>query len=152
MARNTSLEQQCRECGLRIRVNGGAVLKVLDNSSDHPSAEDIYRRAVVVDPEINLSTVYRMLKDLVAANLIVRIDLGDGKQRYEHARNSNHDHIIDNKSGAIVEFNSPMVEVAIREAVAELGYDLTAYRLNVYGSTREPNLSVKSAGRIHLVK
>lgn len=145
------LEQLCRARGLKVRGRGCAVLQVMDDAPDHPSVEEIYRRALSIDPQISLTTVYRTVNDLTAAQFLTRLEFGDGKTRYEKAGKAHHDHLIDLDSGAIVEFASPQIEAAIREAAAGLGYELSSYRLRVFGQAQKPACPDHGAGRISLL-
>jgi Fur family ferric uptake transcriptional regulator len=145
------LEQLCRERGLKVRGRGCAVLRVMDEALDHPSVDEIYRRALLIDPQISLTTVYRTINDLAAAKFLTRLEFGDGKTRYEKAGKAHHDHLIDVESGAIVEFASPEIEAAIREAAAALGYDLFSYRLRVFGQAQDQAHREQPSGKITLL-
>ena len=145
------LEQLCRARGLKVRGRGCAVLKVMDEAQDHPSVDEIYRRALLIDPQISLTTVYRTINDLAAAEFLTRLEFGDGKTRYEKAGKARHDHLIDVESGAIVEFSSPEIEDAIKRAAAALGYDLFSYRLRVFGQAQQPACRDHAAGTITLL-
>jgi Fur family ferric uptake transcriptional regulator len=145
------LEQLCRERGLKVRGRGCAVLRVMDEAQDHPSVDEIYRRALLIDPQISLTTVYRTINDLTAAQFLTRLEFGDGKTRYEKAGKAHHDHLIDVESGAIVEFSSPEIEAAIREAAAALGYDLFSYRLRVFGQAQAPACREPVTGKVTLL-
>lgn len=151
MGEKAGLEQLCRERGLKVRGRGCAVLKVMDEAQDHPSVDEIYRRALLIDPQISLTTVYRTVNDLAAAQFLARLEFGDGKTRYEKAGKAHHDHLIDVESGAIVEFASPQIEAAIRQAAAALGYDLFSYRLRVFGQAQKPACPDRGAGKITLL-
>ena len=145
------LEQLCRARGLKVRGRGCAVLWVMDEALDRPSVDEIYRRALLIDPQISLTTVYRTINDLTAAEFLARLEFGDGKTRYEKAGKARHDHLIDVESGAIVEFCSPEIEEAIRRAAAALGYNLFSYRLRVFGQAQEPACQDQGVGRITLL-
>ncbi|HEX2762145.1 MAG TPA: Fur family transcriptional regulator [Rhizomicrobium sp.] len=151
MGEKAGLEQLCRERGLKVRGRGCAVLKVMDEAQDHPSVDEIYRRALLIDPQISLTTIYRTVNDLAAAQFLTRLEFGDGKTRYEKTGQAHHDHLIDVESGAIVEFSSPQIEAAIREAAATLGYNLFSYRLRVFGQAQKAACRDHAAGKITLL-
>lgn len=151
MRGDSKLEQLCRERGLKVRGRGCAVLKVMDEALDHPCVDDIYRRAVLLDPHVSLTTVYRTINDLAAAGFLTRLEFGDGKTRYEKAGGAQHDHLIDVKSGAIVEFSCPDIEAAIHKAAAAMGYRLFSYRLKVMGEAIAGEPAQPDTGRITML-
>ena len=128
------LEQLCHDHGLRFTEHRRMVLEVLDASTDHPAASEIHRRAAV-GHSISVSTVYRILKTLSAAGLVVRRDFGDGKARYESVTRR-HDHLVDVRSGAIVEFDEAALQPIIESIAARLGYRLIDYRLELLAEAR----------------
>jgi Fur family ferric uptake transcriptional regulator len=106
---------------------------VLSEANDHPDVETLYARAVTIDANISIATVYRTVKLLEESGVIERHDFGDGKARYEEASDEHHDHLIDVRSGAIIEFNNAEIE-RLQEIIArELGYELVGHRLELYG-------------------
>lgn len=142
-----TLEELCAEKGLRMTEQRRIVARVLENSEDHPDVEELYRRASEIDPRISIATVYRTVKLLEDVNIIERHDFRDGRSRYEAAQEDHHDHLIDLKSGEVVEFHSEEIE-RLQEQIAEkLGFRLVDHRLELYGvpldkkrgSNGEPN-------------
>ena len=106
---------------------------MLDESEDHPDVEDLYARAVIVDPKISIATVYRTVKLFEEAGILDKLEFGDGRARYEDAERDHHDHLIDLNSGEVIEFVDPEIE-ALQEKIAQkLGYRLKGHRLELYG-------------------
>ncbi len=86
-----------------------------------------------VDAKISISTVYRTVKLFEDAGIIERHDFRDGRSRYETVPEEHHDHLIDLKSGVVIEFHSPEIE-ALQERIArEHGFKLVDHRLELYG-------------------
>jgi Fur family ferric uptake transcriptional regulator len=109
------------------------VARVLSVASDHPDVEELHRRCAAEDPHISIATVYRTVRLFEEAGILTRHEFGDGRSRYEEARDEHHDHLIDMKSGRVVEFVDEEIE-ALQKAVARrLGYRLVAHRLELYG-------------------
>lgn len=127
------LEQLCLERGVRLNGKRRLVLDVLDSAHDHPTVEDVYHRVTARDRNISMATVYRTINLLAEAGCLVRLALGDGKTRYEEAREGRHDHLIDVGTGAVVELHEAALEPLIRAAAAQRGYDLIDYRLEIFG-------------------
>ncbi len=127
------IEKLCVEKGLRMTDQRRVIARVLSVSQDHPDAEELHRRAVAEDPRISLATVYRTVRLFEEAGIIERHDFRDGRSRYEEAGDDHHDHLIDLKSGEVVEFVNEEIE-RLQEAIArKLGYKLVDHRLELYG-------------------
>ncbi len=109
------------------------VAQVLQNASDHPDVEELHRRAVAVDPRISIATVYRTVRLFEEAGILTRHDFGDGRARYEQAPEEHHDHLIDARSGRVVEFQSPEIEKLQEKVARKLGFRLIGHRLELYG-------------------
>ena len=122
----------CLEKGVRMTEQRRVIAQVLDASHDHPDVEELYRRAVVVDENISIATVYRTVKLLEEFNIIERHDFRDGRSRYEAVPDDHHDHLIDLKSGEVVEFASEEIERLQEEVARRLGYRLVDHRLELY--------------------
>lgn len=128
-----SLEEICAERGMRMTEQRRVIARVLEESEDHPDVEELYRRSVKVDSKISISTVYRTVKLFEDAGIIERHDFRDGRSRYETVPEEHHDHLIDLKTGEVIEFHSPEIE-ALQERIArEYGFQLVDHRLELYG-------------------
>ncbi|KEA05080.1 Fur family transcriptional regulator [Rhizobium rhizogenes] len=128
-----SLEGLCAERGMRMTEQRKVIARIIESSEDHPDVEELYRRSVKVDAKISISTVYRTVKLFEDAGLLARHDFRDGRSRYETVPEEHHDHLIDLKSGEVIEFHSPEIE-ALQERIArEHGFKLVDHRLELYG-------------------
>lgn len=128
----TTLEDACVEKGMRMTEQRRIIARVLDVATDHPDVEEVYRRASAIDPRISISTVYRTVKLFEDAGMIERHDFRDGRSRYEMVSEEHHDHLIDLRSGDVIEFRSEEIEV-LQELIAKrLGYRLVDHRLELY--------------------
>ena len=131
------IEKLCAEKGLRMTDQRRTVARVLSAAQDHPDVEELHRRAHAVDPHISIATVYRTVRLFDEAGIIERHDFRDGRSRYEEAPDTHHDHLIDMKTGEVVEFIDPEIE-ALQAAIARrLGYRLIDHRLELYGTPIE---------------
>jgi Fur family ferric uptake transcriptional regulator len=128
-----SLEELCVERGMRMTEQRRVIARVLESSADHPDVEELYRRSSAVDSRISISTVYRTVKLFEDVGIIERHDFRDGRSRYETVPEEHHDHLIDLKTGTVIEFHSPEIE-ALQERIArEHGFRLVDHRLELYG-------------------
>ncbi len=135
----SQIEQICIDKGMRMTGQRRVVARVLSESEDHPDVEEIYRRAAMLDPQISIATVYRTLRLFDTANVIDRLEFGDGRARYEVTDdNAHHYHLLDVKSGEVLEFENKEVDRRLKEIAAELGYRLIGDRLDLYGTALEP--------------
>ena len=128
-----TLEELCAERGMRMTEQRRVIARVLSAAEDHPDVEELYRRASAIDPHISIATVYRTVRLFEESGIIERHDFRDGRSRYEETPTHHHDHLIDMKTGKVVEFVDEEIE-ALQEAIArKLGYKLVDHRLELYG-------------------
>jgi Fur family ferric uptake transcriptional regulator len=126
------LEKLCIERGLRMTEPRRVIARVLSSASDHPDVEELHRRAHEVDPHISIATVYRTVRLFEESGILTRHDFRQNRSRYEEAGEIHHDHLIDMKTGKVVEFVDEEIE-ALQQAIARrLGYRLVDHRLELY--------------------
>ncbi|MEL6569824.1 MAG: Fur family transcriptional regulator [Pseudomonadota bacterium] len=127
------IEKICIEKGLRMTQPRRVIAKVLSDSDDHPDAEELHKRANTIDNSISLATVYRTVKLFEDYDIIARHDFRDGRSRFEELPKDHHDHLIDVKTGDVLEFHNEEIERLQEEIAAKLGYKLVDHRLELYG-------------------
>jgi len=133
-----TLEEACAAKGMRMTDQRRVIAQVIEQSLDHPDVEELHRRASAVDPRISLSTVYRTVNLFEEAGLITKHDFKDGRSRFEPIPDEHHDHLIDIRSGKVIEFRNEEIE-AIQEVIArKLGYRLVDHRLELYAVPLAP--------------
>ncbi len=127
-----TLEESCIARGMRMTDQRRVIARIVEAATDHPDVEELYRRASEVDPRISLSTVYRTVNLFEEAGLVTKHDFKDGRARFEPIPEEHHDHLIDIRSGKVIEFQNEEIE-AIQELIAKrLGYRLIDHRLELY--------------------
>src|SRR6202789_4480940 len=118
---------------MRMTDQRRVIARVLSLAHDHPDVEELHRRAHAVDPHISIATVYRTVRLFEAARLPPPHESHGGRSRYEEAPETHHDHLIDMKTGQVIEFADEEIE-ALQTAIAKrLGYRLVDHRLELYG-------------------
>ena len=127
------IEKRCIEQGMKMTEQRRVIARVLSESIDHPDVEEVHRRSVAFDPHISIATVYRTTRLFEEAGILDRHDFGDGRARYEEALETHHDHLVDVKSGKVIEFSSPEIEELQRAIAQKHGYALIGHRLELYG-------------------
>lgn len=128
-----TLEELCAERGLRMTDQRRVIARILQQSSDHPDVEELHRRASAVDSRISIATVYRTVKLFEDAGIIERHDFREGRSRYETVPDEHHDHLIDLKTGTVIEFHSAEIEALQEKIAREHGFKLVDHRLELYG-------------------
>jgi len=127
------IENLCLEKGMRMTDQRRVVARVLSASHDHPDVEELYRRSHALDPHISIATVYRTVRLFEEAGIISRHDFRDGRSRYEELPETHHDHLIDMRSGKVIEFVDADIENLQETIARRLGYRLVDHRLELYG-------------------
>jgi Fur family ferric uptake transcriptional regulator len=134
-----NIEQKCVDKGVKLTEQRKIIVKVLSESketygeSDHPDVDELYTRVSKVDSKISIATVYRTVKILEEAGILVKHDFKAGKARYEQIRESHHDHLIDVKTGEIIEFVDDEIEKLQKKVADKYGYKLVDHKLELYG-------------------
>jgi Fur family ferric uptake transcriptional regulator len=126
------IEEKCLEKGLKMTGQRRVIAQVISDSQDHPDVELLYTRAAEIDPKISIATVYRTVRLFEEAGITQRHDFGDGRARYEEASDEHHDHLIDLKTGEVIEFTSEEIERLQKEVAQKLGYRLVDHRLELF--------------------
>jgi|TARA_B110000444_G_scaffold259824_1_gene304766 Fur family transcriptional regulator, ferric uptake regulator len=139
-----NIEQKCLAKGVKLTDQRRVIVKVLSESkenygeTDHPDVDELYNRISKVDPKISIATVYRTVKILEEAGILVKHDFKAGKARYEQLRESHHDHLIDVKTGEIIEFVDEEIEKLQKKVAEKYGYKLVDHKLELYGVKKKP--------------
>jgi Fur family ferric uptake transcriptional regulator len=134
-----NIEQKCLAIGVKLTEQRKIIVKVLSESketygeSDHPDVDELYNRVSKIDSKISIATVYRTVKILEEAGILVKHDFKAGKARYEQIRESHHDHLIDVKTGEIIEFVDEEIEKLQKKVADKYGYNLVDHKLELYG-------------------
>ncbi len=130
--RASAIERACRSRGLRMTGQRRVIARILGEAEDHPDVIELHRRAASIDSRISLSTVYRTVKLLETEGIIERLDLRDGRARYERAPQEHHDHLVNLETGDVIEFRSEEIEALQAEIARRLGFRLVSHRLELY--------------------
>ena len=134
-----SIEQKCLSKGVKLTEQRKIIVKVISESkkaygeSDHPDVDELYSRVSKIDSKISIATVYRTVKVLEEAGILAKHDFKGGKARYEAMIESHHDHLIDVKSGEIIEFVDEEIEKLQKQVANKYGYTLVDHKLELYG-------------------
>ncbi|KAF0135913.1 MAG: Fur family transcriptional regulator ferric uptake regulator, partial [Rhodospirillaceae bacterium] len=119
--------------GMKMTDQRRVIARVLSEAIDHPDVEEVHRRATEIDPRISIATVYRTVRLFEVENILKRHEFGSGRARYEEVVSDHHDHLIDIRSGRVIEFHSQEIEELQRRIAFHYGYRLVGHRLELYG-------------------
>ena len=128
------IEEKCAKQGVRLTDQRKLIAKVMSESDDHPDVDELYKRVTQIDSKISIATVYRTVKLFEESGILTKHDFKGGKARYEELSEQHHDHLIDIKSGEIIEFVDNEIEELQKKVAEKLGYKLVDHRLELYGS------------------
>ena len=125
--------QELRNVGLKVTHPRLRILELLGQpSSQHLTAEDIYRQLLADGEEIGLATIYRVLTQFEAAGLVLKHNFEGGHAIYELDRGEHHDHMVDIETGKVIEFHNEELEVLQHKIAAAYGYQIEDHALVLY--------------------
>ena len=125
-----TIEAKCISKGVKLTDQRRIIAKVMSESSDHPDVDELYNRVTKIDSKISIATVYRTVKLFEESGILMKHDFKDGKARYE--LNDDHNHLIDIKSGNIIEFTDEEIEKIQKRIAEKHGYKLVDSKLELY--------------------
>ena len=128
-----TIEQKCLAKGVKLTDQRKIIAKIMSESQDHPDVDELYRRASAIDGKISIATVYRTVKLFEESGIVTKHDFKGGKARYEELNESHHDHLIDIKTGQIIEFVDQDIEELQKKVADKYGYELVDHKLELYG-------------------
>ena len=135
----SKIEEKCKEKGVRLTDQRKVIARVMSDSKerygskDHPDVDELHKRVSLIDEKISIATVYRTVKLFDEAGILAKHDFKGGKARYEELNEGHHDHLIDIKSGEIIEFVDNEIEELQKKVAEKYGYQLVDHKLELYG-------------------
>ena len=130
---NETIEKKCLAKGVKLTEQRKIIAKVMSSSKDHPDVDELYKRVSNIDPKISIATVYRTIKLFADEGIVTKHGFKGTKARYEELSESHHDHLIDIKTGEIIEFVDDEIEELQKKIAEKFGYDLVDHKLELYG-------------------
>tara|TARA_B110000014_G_C19765125_1_gene398294 strand:+ start:75 stop:482 length:408 start_codon:yes stop_codon:yes gene_type:complete len=133
----TDIEEKCISKGVKLTGQRKIIARVMSEAEDHPDVDELYKRVTKIDSKISIATVYRTVKLFEEAGILAKHDFKGGKARYEEISESHHDHLIDIKTGEIIEFVDDEIEKLQKKVAEKYGYDLVDHKLELYGTKKK---------------
>ena len=134
-----AIEEKCKDKGVRLTEQRRIIAQVMSDSKvkygakDHPDVDELHKRVSEIDNKISIATVYRTVKLFEESGILAKHDFKGGKARYEELNEGHHDHLIDVKSGEIIEFVDEEIEKLQNKVAEKYGYKLVDHKLELYG-------------------
>jgi Fur family ferric uptake transcriptional regulator len=128
-----TIEKKCIAKGVKLTDQRKVIAKVMSESDDHPNVDELYKRVSKIDSKISIATIYRTVKLFEEAEILAKHDFKGGKARYEELSEGHHDHLIDIKTGEIIEFVDDEIEKLQKKVADRHGYALVDHKLELYG-------------------
>ena len=128
-----SIEERCKQKGVKLTDQRKLIAQTMSNSHDHPNVDELYKRVSKIDSKISIATVYRTVKLFEESGILAKHEFRGSKARYEELNESHHDHLIDVKSGEIIEFVDNEIEKLQKKIADKYGYELVDHKLELYG-------------------
>ena len=132
-----TIEQKCIAKGVKLTEQRKIIAKVMSEANDHPDVDELYNRASKIDSKISIATVYRTVKLFEESGILAKHDFKGGKARYEELSESHHDHLINIKTGEIIEFVDEEIEKLQKKVAEKYGYELVDHKLELYGVKKD---------------
>ena len=132
-----TISERCRNAGIRMTGQRRLIIKVLENSKDHPDVDTLFERSNKIDSKVSIATVYRTVKLLQNAGILEKLEFNDGRSRFEDAVRKHHDHLIDLDTGRVIEFFDEEIEHIQKKIANKLGYELVGHKLELYGKKND---------------
>ena len=129
----TDIEEKCISKGVKLTGQRKIIARVMSEAEDHPDVDELYKRVTKIDSKISIATVYRTVKLFEEAGILAKHDFKGGKARYEELNEGHHDHLIDVKTGEIIEFVDEEIEELQKKVAKKYGYKLVDHKLELYG-------------------
>ncbi len=128
-----TIEKKCLDKGVKLTDQRRIIAKIMSESKDHPDVDELYNRVIKIDSKISIATVYRTVKLFEELGILTKHDFKGGKARYEKISEGHHDHLIDIKTGEIIEFLNEEIENLQNKVAEKYGYKLVDHKLELYG-------------------
>lgn len=128
----TNIEKKCLEKGIKMTEQRRVIASIIAKATDHPDVEEVYKRASKADNSIGIATVYRTIRLFEENGIVEKHDFGDGRARYEESSDDHHDHIINVKTGEIIEFFDKEIEELQEKIAKKYCFKLVGHKMELY--------------------
>lgn len=131
MSELTQFTDTLREQGLKVTAQRLAVYRTITEHGRHLTAEEVYARVSQALPTISLTTVYKILNELVELGKAQRVSLGDGTVRFDPNTEA-HAHLVCRMCGRAEDLPASEYHVGV-PSIAARGYRILGHAVIFYG-------------------
>ena len=132
------LKEVLQKEGLRCTKHRQKIWNELRSSDEHRDAEEIYFTLRKRGLKISRATVYRTIDILVKNKLIDKLDIGDGRARFEYNdKYLHHDHLICTNCGKIIEFYNNEIEELQNKIAKQHDFELLHHSHQLFGICKD---------------
>ena len=111
-----------------------AITELLDGIEEFRSAQELHDELRRRGENIGLTTVYRTLQSMSAANLVDTLRTDTGESVYRRCSAHHHHHLVCRSCGATVEVAGPEVESWAAEMAAAHGFSVVSHTVEIFGT------------------
>lgn len=112
------------------------ILESVFTREDHFSADDLLFHMRNEGIDVSRATLYRNLKLLATAGLLVEADFGHGHTHYERAATAPHEHLVCQKCGKVTEVSTSQFADAVKSVAALQGFKVNHHQLKIFGTCK----------------
>ena len=105
----------------------------MQEAETHLDAKELYRRASEKNASISLATVYRNLRLFQEQGLIDERHLGQMRCYYEMKHLGEHQHLVCQRCGQVIDFESPLIRKLVAEVQRKNNFSVTRVELYLEG-------------------
>ncbi len=131
------VKQQLQQSSYKLTPQREATVRVLiENETDHLSAEDVYLKVKEKAPEIGLATVYRTLELLADLKVVDKVSFGDGVARFDLRKEGSkhfHHHLVCMECGRVDEIEEDLLPQIEERVENEFNFKILDHRLTFHG-------------------
>ena len=136
------LRHKLQERQHKITPQRQSILQIfIDRPGEHLSAEDVHGILRENQSSFGLATVYRSLELLTELGLLQKLELGDGRSRYElntaDPATHHHHHLICLNCGEITEFNEDLLDDLEATILEKSGFMVMDHQVKFFGYCQE---------------
>jgi len=136
--RMEAFKQALRARGFKETAQRDDIARVFFSRGGHVSIDELHAEVRKVSPRVGSATVHRTLRLLKDLGFAAERHFDDTQARYERAdAEGHHDHLICERCGRIVEFESEGIESLQQSVARTLGFIVNRHRMELYGVCRE---------------
>lgn len=125
------------EQGMLFTRERATILEAVYKREDHFSADDLLFHMRQDGMEVSRATLYRNLKLLCTAGLLLEADFGHGHTHYERAATTQHEHLVCEKCGSVTEVSAGRFAEAVQQVAATQGFTIEHHQLRIFGTCKK---------------